>query len=100
MRVIIVGIKMGKIDTTGKVMADFEYFTNRKLADKKTGEETGKAKVAVEKGSTTAKIEYKCPACKNEGYLEQPFEKIPLYFYCEACNFKVKIDKLKKGMKK
>lgn len=94
-----VGVKRAGIDTAGKTMADFEYFTNRKLVDKKTKEESGKARVAVEKGSTTAKIEYTCPACANAGYLEQAFEKIPLYFNCEKCEYKVKIDKLKKGKK-
>lgn len=88
-----------RIDTAGKTMADFEYFTNRKLVYKKTKEESGKARVAVEKGSTTAKIEYTCPACANAGYLEQAFEKIPLYFNCEKCGYKVKVDKLKKGKK-
>jgi len=87
------------IDTTGKTMADFSYFTNRKLIYKKTKEESGKAKIAVEKGSTTAKIEYTCPACANTGYLEQEFIKIPLYFNCEKCDYKVKVDKLKKAKK-
>jgi len=90
-----------KIDIEGKTMNDFSFFTRRKLENKE-GETMGRATVAVPKGTTIAQVEYECPLCGEEGYVETEFVRAKsktFKFRCEHCTKVVRLPKLSKPPK-
>ena len=78
--------------------SDCSYHTWRDLSNKK-GEITGKVRVLVIKGEEKARVEYKCPYCGNEDYLETQWFK-PFSFQCRKCGSTIKILKLREEFKK
>ena len=78
--------------------SDCAYHTWRDLSNK-DGAYTGKVRILVFKGESKARVEYKCPHCLNEGYLEKTWEK-PFSFECQKCGAVIKIMKLREEFKK
>lgn len=78
--------------------SDCAYHTWRDLSNKK-GEYTGKVRILVVKGETKARVEYKCPHCGNEDYMETEWFK-PFSFNCGKCSAAIKILKLREEFKK
>ena len=74
-------------------MGMFRYVTNRTLLSK-AGEEKGRIRVMVKKGSDTAEGDYECPECDNKGKINQVFKR-PLSVRCEKCGFLMRLPKLK-----
>jgi len=86
------------IKKNGIAPRDCEYHTMRSVANKK-GEYSGKVRVLVLKGSNTAMVEYRCPECGHEGYLEKPWKR-PFAFACERCSFLIRVPRLRSEVKK
>lgn len=78
--------------------SDCSYHTRRDLSNKK-GEVTGKVRILVIKGESKAQVEYKCPNCGYESYMETEWFK-PFSFNCQKCNTVIKILKLREEFKK
>lgn len=78
--------------------SDCAYHTWRDLSNKK-GEYTGKVRILVIKGEDKARVEYKCPMCFYEGYMETEWFK-PFAFNCKKCSHTIKILKLREEFKK
>lgn len=78
--------------------SDCSYHTWRDLANRK-GEYKGKVRILVIKGEDKARVEYKCPECSNEGYVETAWFK-PFSFDCQKCKKKIKILRLKDEFKR
>ena len=79
-------------------MGQFSVISSRRLKNK-AGQETGRLKVLVRTGSTTAETSYKCPECLNEGQINLEWQR-PFVVACQKCSGKMKMEKLKKEMKK
>ncbi|MBU0953548.1 MAG: hypothetical protein KKA90_03965 [Nanoarchaeota archaeon] len=78
-------------------MATFRFITNR-VVKSPEGKE-GRIKMLVRVGSDMAEGEYKCPACGDNGKINQPFKK-PIMVKCTACSFLMRLARLKDEMKK
>jgi predicted RNA-binding Zn-ribbon protein involved in translation (DUF1610 family) len=78
--------------------SDCAYHTWRDLSNKK-GAYTGKVRILVIKGESNARVEYKCPECVFDGYIEAEWFK-PFSFKCEKCGNMVKILKLREEFKR
>ncbi len=91
---------MGKIQQyiiENKVMPkNCSYHTNRSVKNSK-GEITGSIRVLVPKD--TAMVEYKCPECAHEAYVEQPWKR-PFSVKCGKCGLKISVPKLRAQAKK
>ncbi|HLD83381.1 MAG TPA: hypothetical protein VI979_00840 [archaeon] len=88
---------MGKIDDY--IAANFLkpsstlYHTNRSV------DGTGKIRVLVPKSDGIARVEYKCPKCAHESYVEQEWKR-PFAIKCEGCGAKIAVPKLKQQFKR
>jgi len=93
---------MGKIDDFIKQNSikpsDCLYHTNRDVKNKK-GVAGGKMRVLAPKSDSIARVEYKCPECLSEGYIEQKWER-PFSIKCEKCGVKIGVPKMKEQAKK
>lgn len=77
---------------------EIKYITTRNLQNS-AGEIKGKVRVIVLKGENMADIDLTCPECGFVQKKKQEF-KLPLNLQCEKCNFKIKIQSLRKEIKK
>ncbi|MEM5869956.1 MAG: hypothetical protein QXR09_02190 [Candidatus Aenigmatarchaeota archaeon] len=77
---------------------EIKYITNRDLQNS-AGQVKGKVRVLVLKGETIANIDLTCPECGCVQKKKQEF-KLPLDLQCEKCGFKVKLQSLRKEIKK
>ena len=85
-----------------------EYITTRELQNS-SGQAKGKIRILKLAEETEATVEYTCPECgfsekKNEGW-EEPFiegsgASQKFNVVCKKCNFKIKLMRLKKEVKK
>ncbi len=90
---------MGKIDDIVKsksiTPSDCDYHTRRTL------ENGGKIRVLRIKGDNINHIEYVCPKCGHEGYVQMEYKpvskaaKIRFRIECEKCKTKIKVEKMK-----
>ncbi|MDI6720987.1 MAG: hypothetical protein QMD85_01260 [Candidatus Aenigmarchaeota archaeon] len=78
--------------------SDCLYHTNRTVRNKKN-QMTGKMRVLAPKSDGIARVEYKCPECLNEGYLEQEWKR-PFSVNCQKCKTKITVPKMKDQAKK
>ena len=78
--------------------SDCAYHTWRKIKDEKTGKE-GEIRVLVVKGSESAHVEYRCPACGHESYLTKPWRR-PFSVRCEKCNYLIRVPRLRDEIKR
>jgi ribosomal protein L37AE/L43A len=77
---------------------EIRYITTRDLQNS-SGEIKGKVRVIVLKGESTANIDLTCPECGHTQNKKQEF-KLPLNLQCEKCGFKMKLESLRKEIKK
>ncbi|MEM5829596.1 MAG: hypothetical protein QW040_02760 [Candidatus Aenigmatarchaeota archaeon] len=77
---------------------EISYITTRDLQNS-AGQTKGKVRVIVLKGESIANIELICPECGQAQKKKQEF-KIPLDLRCEKCGFRVKLQRLRKEIKK
>ena len=73
------------------------YHTNRSIKNSKK-QIAGKIRVLVSKDNI-ARVEYTCPECKHEAYIEQEWKR-PFSLRCAKCNFKITVPKMKDAAKK
>ena len=78
--------------------SDCLYHTMRSVANKK-GEYRGKIRVLVLRSDKLARVEYRCPECGKEGYVEKPWRR-PFSVRCEACGFLIRVPRLRREIKK
>ncbi len=76
---------------------DCLYHTNRSAKNAR-GEFTGKIRVLATKDNV-ARVEYKCPECGHEEYVEQQWKR-PFYVKCSKCGFKISVPKMRQEFKK
>jgi len=79
-------------------MGNYSYITNRTLEDE-NGKVTGKIRVLVRKGSTTAEVDYICPKCKHNEHTEKEWKK-PFSVKCSACGYLIRVPSLKSQIKR
>jgi len=79
-------------------MSQYRYVTNRPLKNK-AGEEKGKIKILVPRGSDTAQISYVCPECGFSEEKEQEWRR-PFVVKCPKCGATIKIPRLRDEMKR
>lgn len=79
-------------------MGNYSYVTNRVLKNS-SGEENGKLKAFVRKGSETVEGDYECPECGNKGKIKQAWKR-PFNVKCSKCGFLIKVSKIKDEMKR
>jgi DNA-directed RNA polymerase subunit RPC12/RpoP len=88
---------MGKIDEFVEkkklLPRDLAYHTNRSIKPK------GRIRVLVPKEDNLARVEYMCPECSGEGFVEQPWQR-PFSVKCAKCGFKISVPKMKQQFKK
>lgn len=93
---------MGKIDDFVEKNAikpsDCHYHTARSVMSRK-GEMSGKIRVLAAKVDNIARVEYKCPECLHDGYLEQEWRR-PFSIKCQKCGIKITVPKMKQQAKK
>jgi ribosomal protein L37AE/L43A len=77
---------------------EIRYITTRDLQNS-SGEFKGKIRVIVLKGESIANIDLTCPECGHHQNKKQEF-KLPLSLACEKCGFKIKLESLRKEIKK
>ncbi|MEM5879412.1 MAG: hypothetical protein QXU74_02890 [Candidatus Aenigmatarchaeota archaeon] len=77
---------------------EIRYITTRDLQNS-AGEIKGKVRVIVLKGEDVANIDLVCPECGQAQKKKQEF-KLPLDLQCEKCGFKIKLQSLRKEIKK
>ena len=75
---------------------DCAYHTSRSVKNSK-GEIVGKIRVLVPKD--TAMVEYTCPECRHEAYVEQPWKR-PFSLKCAKCGIKISVPKLRNQAKR
>ncbi|MEM5853079.1 MAG: hypothetical protein QXG39_00475 [Candidatus Aenigmatarchaeota archaeon] len=77
---------------------EIRYITTRDLKNS-SGEVKGRIRVIVLKGENEAEIDLTCPEC---GYIQKKKQefKMPLNVECEKCKFKIKLESLRKEIKK
>lgn len=86
------------IKKEGLKPSDCAYHTWRDVLNKDK-KPTGKVRILVKKGETTAHVEYICPECGHYEYTTVAWKK-PFDFKCSKCSFVVKVPKLKEQIKK
>jgi ribosomal protein L44E len=77
---------------------EIRYITTRDLKNS-SGEVKGKVRVLVLKGQEIADIDLTCPECGHAQKKKEEF-KLPLNLECEKCGFKIKLESLRKEIKK
>ena len=77
---------------------EIRYITTRDLQNS-AGQIKGKVRVIVLKGEDVANIDMSCPECGYVQKKKQEF-KLPLNLQCEKCGFKIKLQSLRKEIKK
>jgi DNA-directed RNA polymerase subunit RPC12/RpoP len=94
--------RMGKIDDFIKQHSirpsDCLYHTSRSIRNKKN-QMAGKIRVLAAKSDSIARVEYKCPECLYEGYVEQEWKR-PFAIKCQKCGAKITVPKMKDQAKK
>ncbi len=76
----------------------YRFMMNRTVRST-AGQETGRIKAAVRKGSDTLEGEYTCPECRSSGKVKQPFQR-PIKVKCASCGHLIQILKIKDELKK
>ncbi len=85
-----------------------EYITTRILENSK-GEKKGMVRILKLIGEESGKIEFKCPECGYEGKWEEKWEEPfvigkginqKFNLKCKNCDYRIKLSKLKKEIKK
>jgi len=79
-------------------MSIFSYVTNRAVKNK-IGEDKGRIKLFVRKGSDMAEGEYTCPECGHKGKINDPWKK-PFSKRCDNCSLNIKMPKLLQQFKR
>ncbi|MEM5766544.1 MAG: hypothetical protein QW423_02850 [Candidatus Aenigmatarchaeota archaeon] len=77
---------------------EISYITTRDLQNS-VGKANGKVRVIVFKGESVANIDLVCPECGEAQKKQQEF-KLPLDLQCGKCGFKIKLQRLRKEIKK
>jgi ribosomal protein L37AE/L43A len=74
------------------------YITTREL-ENSSGKINGKIRVIVPKGESSASVDLTCPEC---GFNQKKKEEwsIPFNTECDKCGYKIKLQSLKKEIKK
>jgi len=74
------------------------YITTRDL-ENSSGKVNGKIRVVVPKGGNVADINLTCPECGNNQNKKEDW-KMPFSTKCDKCGFQIKIQSLRKEIKK
>jgi predicted RNA-binding Zn-ribbon protein involved in translation (DUF1610 family) len=77
---------------------EIRYITTRDLQNS-SGEVKGEVRVIVLKGENFANIDLTCPECGHVQKKKEEF-KLPLNLKCDKCGFEVKLESLRKEIKK
>ena len=77
---------------------EIAYITTREL-ENSAGKINGKIRIIVLKGESIANIELTCPECKTKEKKNEEW-KTPFNTKCDKCGFQVKIQSLRKEIKK
>jgi predicted RNA-binding Zn-ribbon protein involved in translation (DUF1610 family) len=77
---------------------EISYITTREL-ENSSGQIKGKIRIIVLKGESTANVDLVCPECGTEEKWKEEW-KMPFNTSCKKCGFKIKVDSLRKEIKK
>lgn len=77
---------------------EIAYITTRNL-ENSANQIKGRIRVIVLKGENTAEVDLTCPECGFEQKKREVF-KMPFSTSCEKCGFKIKLQSLRKEIKK
>ena len=76
----------------------YRFVSNRVMKNSK-GDDKGRMRMLVPKGSETAQVDYVCPECGLSKHIETPWIR-PFSVKCSKCGFVLKLPKLKDEIKK
>lgn len=77
---------------------EIAYITTRELANS-SGQMKGKIRIIVLKNENTANVDLTCPECGASQKKKEEW-KMPFSTNCNKCGFQIKVDSLKKEIKK